>query len=663
LATTANTTTEAPYLGPRPFERDDRSVFFGRNAEVRELLSLVVAHRVVLLYAASGAGKTSLLNAGLIPLLEAESFELLPPARLRGVLPANGSRTSAENIYTTAVISGWGSDIEGIAYELKEPGAFAAVLAARPHQTAADGYPAPRVVIFDQFEELFSLYPERWRDRRRFLAEISAALEQDPLLRVIFAIREEYIAHLDSYASILPGELRHRFRLERLGAEAALTAITRPIEPTGRQFAAGVAERLVTDLRTFEAYTDSGERLHVEGQFVEPVHLQVVCQSLWSELPSDVTVINEDHLRTFGDVDDVLVRFYDDAVAGSVTAAGLKEARLRRLLEAAFITPGGTRGTAYRGATSTAGVPNRAIDELEDRHLIRAEWRSGARWYELTHDRLVVPVQTSNGVYGAASARRRMRRLATGAALVLVAGGTAVGLALGFSASDSSSNRSACRSCVAQFTGVSLDQDVTLLRYLVRDRRPLTRYTAAQLHQPGVLVNYVLQLRKAKGRVVQVTWRMLNASTNDEVAQGTSMTVRATAELMRLRLSLWTPTPRSRGRYVLVLQASGVNSPIALDTIRTPEFIGLRGAGLTTRVELRVIRMGAGHGVVTSERILCGSRCTAVYDFGTQVTLRATPSPGSTFIGWRGACSQGPVCTVVVGPVTLIAARFESVPG
>ena len=65
-----------PYVGPRPFERNDldQAMFFGRDYEADELVSLVFAHQVVLFYAQSGAGKTSLLNAGLIPLLEKEEF-------------------------------------------------------------------------------------------------------------------------------------------------------------------------------------------------------------------------------------------------------------------------------------------------------------------------------------------------------------------------------------------------------------------------------------------------------------------------------------------------------------------------------------------------------------------------------------------------------------
>ena len=72
---TAEPSSRNPYPGPRPFERGEHNLFFGRDREVADLLSLMIAHREVLLYAQSGAGKTSLLNAGVMPSLIQEGFE------------------------------------------------------------------------------------------------------------------------------------------------------------------------------------------------------------------------------------------------------------------------------------------------------------------------------------------------------------------------------------------------------------------------------------------------------------------------------------------------------------------------------------------------------------------------------------------------------------
>jgi hypothetical protein len=60
---------ENPYIGPRPFGRNlyDQLRFFGRSFETEEILTQILSHSLVLIYAQSGAGKTSILNASVIP--------------------------------------------------------------------------------------------------------------------------------------------------------------------------------------------------------------------------------------------------------------------------------------------------------------------------------------------------------------------------------------------------------------------------------------------------------------------------------------------------------------------------------------------------------------------------------------------------------------------
>ena len=61
---------------------------YGRDQEVADLLDLVIAERVVLLYSPSGAGKSSLLATGLAPRLRAEGFSVRPVTRVGQPLPA-----------------------------------------------------------------------------------------------------------------------------------------------------------------------------------------------------------------------------------------------------------------------------------------------------------------------------------------------------------------------------------------------------------------------------------------------------------------------------------------------------------------------------------------------------------------------------------------------
>jgi hypothetical protein len=395
----------SPYVGPRPFERQDRDLFFGRDREASEVLSLIIAHRMLLLYAPSGAGKTSLINAGLIPLLEEEGFEVLPLARVCGLISEDVESDGIPNLYAFNTLMSWAEE-ETDPRRMAQM-SLAGFLKKREHTIDEEGLPSARVVIFDQFEELFVFYQERWRDREGFFEQVRDALEGDPLLRVVFAIREDYVARLDPFARLLPERLRTRFRLERLREGAALLAVKEPLGKTGRTFAPGVAESLIKELLKARAVSATGEMTEIEGQYVEPVQLQVVCLTLWSSLPPETTVINRAHLQEFGDVNRALSSFYKDAIRAATQITGVEEASLRDWCGKTLITPMGTRGTVCREEDSTGGIANAAVDILESRHLIRAEYRAGARWYELTHDRFIEPILASNEEW---DAKRREAR-------------------------------------------------------------------------------------------------------------------------------------------------------------------------------------------------------------------------------------------------------------
>lgn len=384
-----------PYVGPRPYERDDPAPFFGRDYEADELLSLIISSRELLFYAQSGTGKTSLLNARVIPLLEQEEFEVLPVARVQGVPPQDLETSEIHNLYIFNALMSWSNDAAD--YGRLAHMTLTEFLKQRKRPTDTDGQTYPRAIIFDQFEELFALYSDRWRDREGFFLQVRDALEEDRRLRVVFAMREDYIAQLDPFASIMPEKMHTRFRLERLRREAALAAITGPLRSTKRSFAPGVAEKLVEDLQKTRVEMVTGETIEVIGEFVEPVQLQVVCQNLWQELPPDAIQITGEHLMAFGSFDYPLAKFYETAINAAATQTGIDERELRQWCEQwLIITPTGIRGIVHRGLKSTEGIPNEALDILEDRHLIHCEWRAGARWYELTHDRIVAPILASN---------------------------------------------------------------------------------------------------------------------------------------------------------------------------------------------------------------------------------------------------------------------------
>jgi WD40 repeat protein len=386
-----------------------------------------MAHPVTLLYSMSGAGKSSLINARLVPELEAEGCRVLPSARVRGsswkLDPAQ-----IHNIYVFNAMMSWQGHHDSETTAGLRARTFTDELA--PDGKTAEEADALLIVVFDQFEEMFTTYSSRWRDRRGFFEQVSDALESIPNLRILLAMREDYVAGLDPYARLVPESLRTRFRLERLRREAALAAVIKPVSGTGRRFAPGIAERLVDSLMTIQIRprddvlhppsdnvdsdiltgaaglpSPSGE-IPVFGprsddyvatsEYVEPVQLQVVCHNLWANLHPDELEITAAHLESGGDVNQALSGFYDDCVAETAQLTGLREGAIRRWFGERLITPAGTRGLVLRGPETTAELPNNAVELLEGRFLIRGEDRGGARWYELSHDRFIEPVRNSN---------------------------------------------------------------------------------------------------------------------------------------------------------------------------------------------------------------------------------------------------------------------------
>src|SRR2546423_9740481 len=155
---------------------------------------------------------------------------------------------------------------------------------ARP---AGDGDAPPlRVLIFEQFEELFTKREAGQQERLDFFRQVRDALKRDRLLRVVFSLREDYIAELEPFARYMPDGFRTRYRLKRLFPHAALRALTGPLEGTPFSFAPGVAERILSNLLAVRRVDRSGAFHEIEGEFIEPVQLGVVCEFLWQRVAS-----------------------------------------------------------------------------------------------------------------------------------------------------------------------------------------------------------------------------------------------------------------------------------------------------------------------------------------------------------------------------------------
>ncbi len=357
--------------------------------------SLWMAERVLVLHGPSAVGKTSLLNAGVLPLLAQESdVDVWPVGRLALQAARPLAEAPPHNGYSFSLINSWNQAGRAV-----WPGlTIAEFFSSAPARTNQFGDPRNMLVAIDQFEELFTSFPARYSEREGFLAELSEALSALPALRLMLVIRDDHLAAVRALERRLPYPTTY-VRLEALGAESAALAVVKPFEVAGRSFAPGVAGELV-DLLRATTYTDQvGESVTLRGDFVEPLLLQIVCFQLWSSLPDELAILRSEDVHMFGDVDQATVRFYDSAVREVQNEADESEERLRSWIESVFITENGTRGNAYRGINSTSDMSNKVVDAFAARHILSPEWRSMGIWYELSQDRLIAAIRQSNAAW------------------------------------------------------------------------------------------------------------------------------------------------------------------------------------------------------------------------------------------------------------------------
>ncbi len=421
-----------PYVGPRPFRTGEP--LFGRNQELEYLCRLVRPRRVVLLHSPSGAGKTSLLQAGLVPALDKEGFLPLPPVRVDQVPGSQESIDLQEsNRYALSALIYWeaGKDLdEKKRLPTKELAALSASrdglvryvndrAARMSDQTKAKR--ARRLLIFDQFEEVLNLDPLDQLVKLGFFDQLSLLLNEAQNWAV-FAMREDFVAMLEPYLGYFPERLSARFRLELLGKEAAGEAIRRPARRYGVSFQAGAANWLIEQLSRMSVL-ENNQVVNKPGPFVEPVQLQVVCQRLWetkwpqgkaiaepgffrkarrgklgSNAAEDNRITKAD-VQSLGSVDNALRDYYDDKIAWVEKTSGKRQRDLRDWIELRLTTPQGLRNQAMEGQESDFGLDQQTVHLLTLAYIVRDDRRRGVTWYELTHDRLVMPVRQANAAW------------------------------------------------------------------------------------------------------------------------------------------------------------------------------------------------------------------------------------------------------------------------
>jgi len=284
---------KSPYKFLDSYTFDDRDLFYGRERETETLVSDIISSRIVVLFAKTGTGKTSLINAGARPRLE-------------------------DVDYATFYVRVEKDPVESVRRALRERSLL-------PESADADSLPdqlrsatvqlgKPIVLFYDQFEEFFIHFGGlRGADKvAAFIADVADVYQdRDAAVHSVFSMREEYFVEMDVFRDEIPS-IFHKDSSVRL----------RPLDPT--QAARAIRE----PARVLRVHIDEALPEHVardleEDGGVEPVRLQIVCDTLWREsngagmlladydrlgratrivgkrLEEDVRLLDDDQLRLF----------------------------------------------------------------------------------------------------------------------------------------------------------------------------------------------------------------------------------------------------------------------------------------------------------------------------------------------------------------------------
>jgi tetratricopeptide (TPR) repeat protein len=371
-----------PYLGSRPFDRHSQRFFCGREHEASLLAEWWQTDNLTFAAGPAGRGKTSLLLAGVLPLVAdaplIKTPHVLPVGTLSRGLAFPVTALPAHNPYTLSLLRSWAPG---------ESPTRLAGLTIRDFVTDI-GARGPILAAVDPTDELVMASGPRERHLRSFLAGLKDALRADSRLHLLVVGRDQTTAVI---AKVL-GSGR-QYNVPPLSWQSAIDAVTGQFAAVGRRFADDAAEKFVTDVFTSRLVGENGAERTIEGTNTEPAIFQVACDQLWESLPADADPIMAQDIRRRVDVDAALAGRAAAVIAEVADEHGLSFKRLGDWLTESFITEMGTRNAQYEGVSTTARMPNVIVRTLEDRHLLVSSHQSGNRWYELISDRLIEPLR------------------------------------------------------------------------------------------------------------------------------------------------------------------------------------------------------------------------------------------------------------------------------
>ncbi|MDB4673356.1 ATP-binding protein [Verrucomicrobiales bacterium] len=423
-----------PWLGLASFTEEASSYFFGRELEIEDIHARIRKNQLTIIYGQPGLGKTSLLGAGVIPKLRKSDFTpILVRLRYEGDSPSLLHQTRN----ALSKITGIDFDNELTLWE---------TLHRLPVRFSNDS-PKP-VVIFDQFEEIYTLGQEtstRRKQAKKWLTEIADLIQNRPpntlakklrgdrsiadkfdfrqiSLNFVISLRSDFLSNLEAWKSELPQVMRNRVALHPLNGSQAMQATLGPATLSIPSLATNEVALAIVRIAS-----NALEAATIQEIKVSPPILSLLCEQLnQSRIDNGYDQITTSLVKE--ESHDVLQQFYEDCFSFLTN----REARaIRDLVEQKLVTVSGHRTSlaqddAEAFISKRGGInPETAFNTLVTRRLITIE-DHGIPRLELTHDVLLPIVVASRAVNTALERRRKKLRfvaLALAATALLVAAG------------------------------------------------------------------------------------------------------------------------------------------------------------------------------------------------------------------------------------------------
>lgn len=394
------------YPGAKPFQTEESNIFYGREKDTEDLNELIQLEPLIILHSKSGMGKSSLVNAGLIPKIK--EYNEYDYFKIR--FHAYSEKTKSTPLETTlATVQGKSKLLDKIKPQ-NEKSIWYNLKSQQLKQSGGKGV----LLIFDQFEELFTypeeeinsfakhlseaLYiniPQRFRENRKkgfennqdFLQEEELTSLNQPLkLRIVTVIRSDRMNLLSRLKQYLPTILNVDYELLPLAKEQAEDAILSPAYHRGN---------FITPVFDFEnsAIEYLLNFLSKDGQEpIESFQLQILCEYV------EKMVVERQKKKVIEktDIDNptlVLENYYRDKISAIPNIDDQIAAR-KFIEEGLIFEEEERRLSIYEGQVyKSFNISPKLLRQLLNTHLIRSEPSlRGGYTYELSHDTLVEPV-------------------------------------------------------------------------------------------------------------------------------------------------------------------------------------------------------------------------------------------------------------------------------